>query len=89
MTKKSPENFGWKFLFKMPWMESNFAVYMTKRRSSKNFGWRMGKFRVENGNISGGETFGGGMSKKVIGNLANREMLFHKKALSIIIVKRK
>jgi len=42
----------------------------------------MGKFRVENGKILGGETFFGGKClEKVIGNLVCREMLFYKEAL--------
>jgi len=45
----------------------------------------MGKFWVANVNISGGETFWGvNVFKKVIGNLSYREMLFYKKALTIL-----
>jgi len=41
----------------------------------------MEKFRVENRKISGGVTFlGVTVLKKVIGNLAYRELLFYKKS---------
>src|SRR6218665_3949582 len=69
----SSENFGWKVLFKMAWRVIFVVV--------------IGKLRVENGKISGGEwenfeyrnIFEGKCLKKVIRNLAYREMLFYKK----------
>jgi len=48
----------------------------------------MGKFRVENGKISGGETFYGGKClKKVIGNLAYHtgNCYFTKNALTLAL----